>query len=158
MAEKSGSSAIAIIALCVSIAGFGFTFYQWWKGEREAQIAAAIEVSRKLAEMPEDKNRKLLEAGLALFRDHTVTTEQATKLYQHMRDLDYVAYLTNRNRIDLDYLSEEMKCAMYAAHKTTEQFKTIAADPFTEIHILGPRFSALCEPHFQSFLELSRQR
>ena len=133
MAEKPSS--IAIIALCLSIVSLGFSGYQWWNCQSEARIAAAIEVSKKAASMSRDEVNKLSEAEIALFKGRQLDAEQATMIYWHIEETEYLAYLINRNKIDLDYLSVPVKCGIYVDYKLVPKFQTIAkfADRLTEM-------------------------
>ena len=75
--------------------------------------------------------------------------DQATPLYFEAINLDYVAYLANVGRLDFDYLSTDLKCAIYSADFAIKELmkQHVAFDrSFSDLDTFGRRVDVLCRP------------
>jgi hypothetical protein len=110
----------ATIALFVSIATAAFSIYQRYFSQREARINAAIEISKSFYAKSFDK--KLAVALESLFsKGPKLSIEQETLIFTFANDLEYIAFLSNTERIDEGYLSNTLKCAIYVANKSMKK-------------------------------------
>jgi hypothetical protein len=149
MAEKP--SKIAIVALVLSVITASFSTYQWWDNQRNMRIAAAIEVSKKYES---SNTRPLADAVFALVKGKQLTRDQASEIFRNMLEMEYLAFLANRNKIDVDYLSYPIKCSIYASHMLLEKFRTQrdVVVTFPESAVFSSRVSDLCDHEYQSML------
>jgi hypothetical protein len=118
----AGSDRIAIVSLCLSVATGGFTFFQWWNSQREAHIAAAIDISRKLIDQP--LSREETAAVITAYRNDTVPFEQVEKITKNAQLLNYVALLANRNKLEKEYLADDIPCFMVVYNEAMDNLET----------------------------------
>ena len=112
---------IAVFGACLSVATAIFSFYQWLISQRETRINTAIEFSKlNSAQKPDEKFR---EAFNLVTHGQKLNPDQATPLFFEAINLDYVAYLANVGRLDFDYLSTDLKCAIYSADFAIKELK-----------------------------------
>ena len=106
---------VAVVSLVVALAGFGFTFYQWWNGERENNITAAIEFS--LRNIQDGNIAKLRSDFASMVSDPAppsdANVQRNLSAQAYVFYLNYVASLLNKGRIDERYASRTMLCQIY---------------------------------------------
>ncbi len=121
MAEKA--SRTAIIALCISIGTAGFSIYQWWNGQAEGRISAAIEISKNHLR---DRELKVMASIVkAAFTEDNLSTEELLMIGHHADELEYVAFLANHDKIDKSYLSLPITCDIVLTSKASERLKQL---------------------------------
>lgn len=149
---KDKPSTIAIIALCLSIVTAIFSGFQWWNGQRESRIAAAVDISKNFVR---SQDPKIPESLFALTSGKDLNSERLTVVFRAIGEAEYLAYLTNRDRVDFEYLSQAVKCHMYGAAMLTPKFRSVATFvvELTELPKIAPRLAGLCDADFKLFMK-----
>jgi len=109
--QKSDGRVTGRIAIAISVVSFLFTGYQWWNGQRESRINAAVEISRIYLLDPDVKR------GYDVFLNYKVSarpsgefSEEFLRERSYIDFVNYISDLANRDRINNDYLSSRIKC------------------------------------------------
>jgi hypothetical protein len=103
-----GKNISAAIALVISLCTAAFSIYQWWTGQREARIVAAIEVSNKQLEK---RDESLLLTIAKWYSNRGIeSVPDYMRIAAHYDELEYIAFLANKDRVDKDYLSMSVVC------------------------------------------------
>jgi hypothetical protein len=138
---------LAILGSVVSLATAAFSGYQWWNSQREAGIAAAIEISKNWEQDIELIERKRTIAILMIQIKPEESQKKRSEDSNYFRRLEYIAYLINHGRLHEDYLSASIKCDITVAPELIEGLKKLHAFPFTgspEITKIASRYKDSC--------------
>jgi hypothetical protein len=151
MADKP--SGLAIAAFCLTVVNILFSAYQWWNGQSDARMTAAIELSKQAILSPEEGSKRN-KAAIALMQHRQLDADQATALHKWISEAEYMAFLINRKKLDPEYISGAVKCGIYGAYQISGEFKKVAnfADTLGEMETFSRTAGSECEPHYQSFL------
>jgi hypothetical protein len=100
---------LAVLGSVLAVVSAAFSAYQWLDSRREHRITTAIEISRNyIKETADETSNAIHEAAMG----HKMSVEEALTVPRGANTLEYIAFLANNGRINEDYLSEELKCAM----------------------------------------------
>jgi hypothetical protein len=112
MTKETGASATAIIALCLSVMNAAFSFFQWWNGERESHITAAVEISKNYINKEQEEREKSIAPVLKtlFFGKDSISGDELESIARHGEIMAYVAFLANKNRLDKSYLASSLVC------------------------------------------------
>jgi hypothetical protein len=106
---------LAVFGSVLSVTTAIFSAFQWWGGQRDIRINAAIDISRKYIEDGDlAKGRKELFA--AQQKTPTAGSPEADAMLTYIRFLEYVSYLANTGRVDDTYLIASMRCDIWQAN------------------------------------------
>jgi hypothetical protein len=119
MAEPA--SVIAKVALFISIGTAAFSIYQWWNTQREDRIKNAIEISKSYYK---DVDTLTQRAVMLAYKGQKVSPQQILLIGQMTDQMEYIALLTNHGKLDQDFLSQDIQCAMLFVLGAHAQLKT----------------------------------
>jgi hypothetical protein len=120
MAEPT--SVTAKVALFISIGTAAFSIYQWWNTQREDRIKNAIEISKSYYK---DNDTPTQLALMLAYKGQKVSPQQILLIGQMTDQMEYIALLTNHGKLDRDFLSQDIQCAMLFVLGAHAQLKTI---------------------------------
>ncbi len=120
MTDKSNGLAVA--ALIISIGTAAFSIYQWWNSERSSRINAAMEVSKHYLEDKELNAARMEINMMVSVKQQTVSVESSLATRAYISWLNYVAFLSNNERLDPDYLAELLTCDIISKGQMVRQF------------------------------------
>jgi hypothetical protein len=107
--RKPSDTTIALFALVISIVSAAFTFFQWWHAEAQAKISVAVEISKSYL-----KERDVAASGLVVRAVSggaaSISPSDAEAIGRYADQLTYIAFLTNRDRLDKAYLADTITC------------------------------------------------
>jgi hypothetical protein len=114
---------ISTFALGASLLATGFAVYQWWTTGTDEKIRATIEVSNKFIEEainPEELNQQyeMLNRQLQMGQGSILEVQKLDaplRIRKHYSRLEYIAYLANKGKLDLGYLSQFVICDLVDA-------------------------------------------
>jgi len=109
---------IAGVALILSFLSSGFAVYQWWMSGRDETIRATIEISNKFNDEAIDPRSlgKSYKVAFNQFQTGSMNLldlqklEAPIRIRKHFEQLEYIAYLANRGKLDKNYLSQFILC------------------------------------------------
>jgi hypothetical protein len=108
--------------------------------QRESRIIAAIEISRNyVKETPKATKEPVIIAKLG----GPISPDEVAVLTYITLELEYIAFLANNKRINVDYLDEQVKCIMIFASEGWKNIKQQQAYRLTPIN----------HPHLDKFVQ-----
>jgi hypothetical protein len=106
---------LAVAAFCLSIGTAAFSIFQWWNTEKQNRITAAIELSKNFIK---DTDPETVEAVWAAAKSPAkISVNQLTLFAKFGDQLNYIALLANKGRIDRDYLHPSIDCSVIVLAK-----------------------------------------
>ncbi|MGB9365952.1 MAG: hypothetical protein WCE79_08060 [Xanthobacteraceae bacterium] len=143
--DRQKASWQAQVAFYLSIATALFSAFQWWNNQNEVRINAAMEISKNYAKPYEASTVEAVDLAIA---GSKLDAAKATALYQMALEYDYVAQLANAGRIDIDFLSQKVKCGIWLADlavKGATRTGVTFDPPLDQLPRLSTRFDPLCK-------------
>jgi hypothetical protein len=111
---------LSILGSVLAVASVLWSTYQWMDSRRESRISAAVDISRNyLKETSDSTSNEINRAALGL----EMSNEDALIALRGANVLEYIAFLANNNRINEDYLAEELKCSIKHASEGAKNIK-----------------------------------
>lgn len=99
-------------ALIISICTATFSVFQWWNSQQEDRIKNAIDFSKNYYKETDTATKFAL---MAAYSGKSVSISEGLLVAQFTDQLEYIALLTNTNKLDRNFLSQDIQCAMVFA-------------------------------------------
>jgi hypothetical protein len=112
---KTPASWQAQVAFYLALVTAAFSGFQWWTAQQETAITTAIDMSKRYFD---DKDLPIAYRIVRNWRSSGSFGDDAESQVFHkfMLYIEYVSYLANRNRINIDYISNDLRCAVNTAY------------------------------------------
>ncbi len=128
---------LAIFGALLSVATAAASGYQWWNSAREANINAAIEVSKNYLKDNDTYNTAVQLTKLSWNNGFVISDEQYKSL-RLVTYLEYISLLINNSKLNVDYVSDTLKCDIHTAGGMLRNFRTIS-----NFEVLTPELDSL---------------